>query len=69
MDWDSKCDEPIPLPKGRPLVTLRDAALYITKMPKAEKEAAEWQAAMEALLLGAAHGGQRCLRELASCDL
>jgi hypothetical protein len=34
---------------GKPLVTLRDAALYITKLPKAEHDAVEWQAAMEAL--------------------
>ena len=33
------------------LITLRDAALYITKLPKAEHEAKEWQAAMEALIL------------------
>jgi hypothetical protein len=34
-------------------VTLRDAAIYITKLPKAEHDGTEWQAAMEALLLGA----------------
>jgi hypothetical protein len=50
-------DEPIPLPKGKPLVTLRDAAPYITKLPKAEHDAPEWQAAMEALLLVAEHDG------------
>jgi hypothetical protein len=33
------------------LITLRDAAQYITKLPKAEHDADEWQAAMEALLL------------------
>jgi len=33
------------------LVTLRDAAEYITQLPKAEHDADEWQAAMEALLL------------------
>jgi hypothetical protein len=38
-------------------VTLRDAALYITKLPKAEHDAEEWQAAMEALLLVAEHEG------------
>jgi hypothetical protein len=43
------------LPSGRKLVTLRDAALYITKLPKAEHDAPEWQAAMEALLLIAEH--------------
>jgi hypothetical protein len=34
---------------GKPLVTLRDAANYITKLPKAEHEVAEWQTAMEML--------------------
>jgi hypothetical protein len=38
-------------------VTLRDAALYITKLPKAEHDSDEWQAAMQALLLVAEHGG------------
>jgi hypothetical protein len=49
--------DPIELPNGKKLVTLRDAALYITKLPKAEHDAAEWQAAMEALLLVAESGG------------
>ncbi len=39
------------------LVTLRDAALYITTLPKAEHDAEEWQAAMQALLLVAEHNG------------
>ena len=51
------CGEPIPLPRGRQLVTLQDAGTYITKLPKAEHEAAEWQAAMEALILVATLGG------------
>jgi hypothetical protein len=38
-------------------VTLRDAALYVTKLPKAQHDAPEWQAAMEALLLVAELGG------------
>jgi hypothetical protein len=33
------------------LVTLRDAGNYITKLPKAEHDADEWQTAMEAMLL------------------
>jgi hypothetical protein len=37
--------DPIDLPKGKPLLTLRDAALYITKLPKAEHDADGWQAA------------------------
>jgi hypothetical protein len=38
-------------------VTLRDAAQYILKLPKAERDADEWQAAMEALILVAEHNG------------
>jgi hypothetical protein len=52
--WARKFKVPIPLPKGKPLATLRDAALYITKLPH---DTEEWQAAMEALLLVAEHGG------------
>ena len=48
---------PISLPDGRQLVTLREAGDYITKPPKAEHEAPEWQAAMEALILVATQGG------------
>jgi hypothetical protein len=55
--WEAKFDEPIPLRKGKALATLRDAAHYITKLPKAEHDAEEWQAAMQALLLVAEHGG------------
>jgi hypothetical protein len=45
------------LPNGKPLATLRDAALCITKLPKAEHDTKEWQAAMEALLLVAERNG------------
>ena len=38
-------------------MTLRDAAQYITKLPKAEHDAEERQAAMQALLLVAEHDG------------
>jgi hypothetical protein len=45
------------LPGRDPLATVRDAALYITKLPKAEHDADEWQAAIEALILVVEHGG------------
>jgi hypothetical protein len=57
VSWDSHFADPIELPSGRKLITLRDAALYITKLPKAEHDADEWQAAMEALLLVAERDG------------
>jgi len=49
--------DPIALPDGRTLRTLRDAGDYITKLPKVAHSAAEWQAAMEALILAADLGG------------
>jgi hypothetical protein len=55
--WKRRFEEPIPLPGGHQLVTLEDAGNYITKLPKAEHEAAKWQAAMEALILVATSGG------------
>jgi hypothetical protein len=56
MSWDRKFADPIELP-GKRLITLRDAEEYITKLPKAQHDADEWQAAMEALLLVAEHDG------------
>jgi hypothetical protein len=38
-------------------VTLRDAADYIMKLPKAEQDLEEWQAAIEALLMAAEDRG------------
>jgi hypothetical protein len=62
--WKRHFDDPIPLARGRQLVTLEDAGNYITKLPKAEHEAAEWQAAMEALILVAASGGPTMLARI-----
>jgi hypothetical protein len=55
--WARKFEDPIPLRRGRQIVTLEDAGTYITKLSKAEHEATEWQAAMEALILVATLGG------------
>jgi hypothetical protein len=49
--WGRKFSEPITLPAARRLVSLRDAADYITSLPRAEAELPEWQAAIEALIL------------------
>jgi hypothetical protein len=57
MTWSRRFEDPVILPDGRKLVTLEDAGNYITKLPKAEHEAPEWQAAMEALILVADLGG------------
>ena len=49
--WQRKFEDPIPLPDGRELVTLRGAADYITSLPEKETDLPDWQVAMEALLL------------------
>ena len=58
MSWDQRFFDPVTVPDRKPLVTLHDAALYITdELPKAEHDTEEWQAAMQVLLHVAEHGG------------
>jgi hypothetical protein len=40
--WDRTFDDPIPLPDGRELVTLRDATEYIQRLPKAAQQQLQW---------------------------
>jgi hypothetical protein len=57
VPWDQQFFDPIILPNGRKLVTLRDAAKYIVKLPKAEQQSPEkWQTAAEVLMLIGEHG-------------
>jgi hypothetical protein len=55
--WKRRFDEPIPLLRGRQLVTLEDAGKFITKLPKAEQQHPAWQTAVEALILVAETDG------------
>lgn len=48
MPWSREFDDPVP-----GLRTLRDAAVYITRLPKSEQAKPHWQAAAEALLMAA----------------
>ena len=64
MPWSTRFDDPIPLPDRRELITLADAGTYLTKLPKAEHEAPEWQAAMQALILVATKGGPTMLARI-----
>jgi hypothetical protein len=45
------------LPCGRQLVTLEDAAAYIMKLPKAERDLEEWQTVTEELIIAAEDRG------------
>jgi hypothetical protein len=51
--WSREFEDPIDLPRGRQITTLKEAADYIMKLPKAEHDAPEWQAATEALIMAA----------------
>jgi hypothetical protein len=55
-DWQRRFEDPIPLSDGRTLHTLRDAADYITALPQEQIELAQWQVAIEALMLVARNG-------------
>ena len=56
MSWDREFDEPIKLPSGKLLTTLRDAGDYIASLPAKIHAQPKWQTAM-AVLLAAAEGG------------
>src|SRR5665647_1518057 len=49
--WRRPFEDPVPLPGGRQLVTLQEAADYIIKLPNGEQNMPEWQAATEALIM------------------
>ncbi|MCX7318825.1 MAG: hypothetical protein NT113_04770 [Hyphomicrobiales bacterium] len=57
MSWDLKFEEPIAVPGRQRIITLRDAATYITILPKAEQDEQRWQNAVHVLIQAADHGG------------
>jgi hypothetical protein len=59
VSWDQPFFDPIELPGRRKLVTLRDAAHYIMKLPKVEQRATHWQMTAEILMLVGEHGASR----------
>jgi hypothetical protein len=50
VSWERPFDQPVPLPSGQPARTLRDAASYIRKLPKPERDTPEWRLAIQMLI-------------------
>jgi hypothetical protein len=50
VSWDRPFDKPVSLPSGPPARTLRDAADYISKLPKSEHEKPTWRLAIHLLI-------------------
>jgi hypothetical protein len=57
VSWDQEFPQPVPLPKGQKLRTLRDAATHIFRLPKSEYHSKEWQIAMHCLIEAADNNG------------
>jgi hypothetical protein len=62
LPWSIRFEDPVALPDGRQLLTLKDAADYVTKLPK--KQMAPSQVAIEALML-CSRGGDPMLARIA----
>jgi hypothetical protein len=64
LSWSRKFDTPIDA-GDRDLVTLRDAADYVLKLPKAKAALPHWQLAAQLLLSAAEQGGILMIAEIA----
>ena len=57
MSWSLPFSEPVLLPDGSELATLRHAYDHLNKFPKSEQDAEEWKAAAHCLIEAAEHAG------------
>jgi hypothetical protein len=55
--WSRPFEDPIVLPNGRNLLTLKKAADYIMTLSKAERKLEKWQTAVEVLIMAAESRG------------
>ena len=55
--WSKPFEDPVVLADGRKLITLKDAADHVMKLPKAEQKHERWEAAIEALIMAAEDRG------------
>jgi hypothetical protein len=63
--WSRAFDDPIPLPRGRELVTLRDAIAWLAKLPKARHNYPDIQHAARLVTEAAERGGILMMAEIA----
>lgn len=63
--WQRRFQDPITLPDGRNLLTLRDAGEYIAALPAKTAQQPHWQTAAAELLTAAEQGGILMLAEIA----
>jgi len=63
--WSRSFDDPIALPNGGSLLTLRDAGVYIVALPPREAKQPNWQTAMQLLISAAERGGIVMLARIA----
>jgi hypothetical protein len=57
VSWSLPFSEPVLLPDGSELATLRRAYDHLNKFPKSEQDAEEWKAAAHCLIEAAEHAG------------
>jgi hypothetical protein len=57
MPWSRAFEDPVPLPDGRLLRTLRQAADHIQGLPADEQQLAHWHVAIEVLIAAAEDRG------------
>ena len=63
--WSREFADPILLPDGRELHTLRDAGHYIANLPKREHDKPHWRTAAHELMTAAERGGIVMLADIA----
>jgi hypothetical protein len=57
VSWNRRFGEPLLLPNGEEARTLRDAANYIKRLPKSERDRDEWRLAIHLLIEAAEDTG------------
>jgi hypothetical protein len=57
VPWSTAFQEPAPLPGGKAIKTLKQAADHVRRLPKAKQNRPDWQQAVDTLIHAAETGG------------